>query len=138
MQVKLQTEVKELRESNGSGSEEIRMQQIELIRLREEMSSKVIDEEVLRNKLTDNQIILEQTMSNYDTKIKNLTTSIEKQVEINETYYAYMINAKKDFLDVQIEKSHYKESQRNYEMKYSIALEEKNNLETKFNHLQEE
>lgn len=88
MQVKLQTEVKELRESNGSGSEEIRMQQIELIRLREEMSSKVIDEEVLRNKLADNQIILEQTMSNYDTKIKNLTTSIEKQVEINETYYA--------------------------------------------------
>lgn len=49
-----------------------------------------------------------------------------------------MINAKKDFLDVQIEKSHYKESQRNYEMKYSIALEEKVNLETKFNHLQEE
>jgi len=61
------------------------MQQIELIRLREEMSSKVIDEEVLRNKLADNQIILEQTMNNYDIKIKNLTTSIEKQVEINET-----------------------------------------------------
>lgn len=61
------------------------MQQIELIRLREEMSSKVIDEEVLRNKLADNQIILEQIMNNYDTKIKNLTTSIEKQVEINET-----------------------------------------------------
>jgi len=49
-----------------------------------------------------------------------------------------MINAKKDFLDVQIEKSHYKESQRNFEMKFAIANEEKNNLEIKFKHLQEE
>lgn len=49
-----------------------------------------------------------------------------------------MINAKKDYLDIQIEKSHYKESQRNFEMKYAIVLEEKNNLTTKFNDLQEE
>jgi len=81
----LQKEIQDLRNTNQSSDDEIRMQQIELIRLREEMSSKVIDEEVLRNKLADNQIILEQTMNNYDIKIKNLTTSIEKQVEINET-----------------------------------------------------
>lgn len=85
VQSKLQKEILELRHTNQSSDDEIRMQQIELIRLREEMSSKVIDEEVLRNKLADNQIILEQTMNNYDIKIKNLTTSIEKQVEINET-----------------------------------------------------
>lgn len=81
----MQKEIQDLRNTNHSSDDEIRMQQIELIRLREEMSSKVIDEEVLRNKLADNQIILEQTMNNYDIKIKNLTTSIEKQVEINET-----------------------------------------------------
>jgi len=85
VQSKLQKEIQDLRNTNQSSDDEIRMQQIELIRLREEMSSKVIDEEVLRNKLADNQIILEQIMNNYDTKIKNLTTSIEKQVEINET-----------------------------------------------------
>lgn len=85
VQSKLQKEIQDLRNTNQSSDDEIRMQQIELIRLREEMSSKVIDEEVLRNKLADNQIILEQTMNNYDIKIKNLTTSIEKQVEINET-----------------------------------------------------
>jgi len=63
-QTKLHKEIKELREMNSKSDDELRMQQIELIRLREEMSSKVIDEEVLRNKLADNQIILEQTMNN--------------------------------------------------------------------------
>lgn len=84
-QSKMHNEIRELREMNEKSDDELRKQQIELIRLREEMSSKVIDEEVLRNKLADNQIILEQTMNNYDVKIKNLTISIEKQVEINET-----------------------------------------------------
>lgn len=74
--------------------------------MREEMSSYAIEEEVLRNKLADNQTILDQTINNQDVKIKNLTLSIEKQIEINETQYAQMVNAKRELLEIQIEKTH--------------------------------
>lgn len=138
VQSKLQTEIQELRQTCALNDTDIRIQQGELVRLREEIASKVIDEEVLLKRLADNQIILEQTMNNYETRIKNLTISIEKQFVINETYYAYMVSAKKDYLEIQIEKSHFAESKRNYQMKYELALVEKNIFETKFNQLQQE
>lgn len=60
-----------------------------------------------------------------------MTSAIEKQVEINETYYAYMVNAKREYLDVQIDKAHHNEQRRSYEMKFMLAKEERNTLETK-------
>jgi len=49
-----------------------------------------------------------------------------------------MINAKREFLDVQIEKSIHAEAKRDFEMKYKVSLEERNSLESKYKHLEEE
>lgn len=42
-----------------------------------------------------------------------------------------MVNAKREYLDVQLDKAHHNEQRRNYEMKYLLAKEERNTFENK-------
>jgi hypothetical protein len=61
---KLNNQLVELRQFNSEHEAENRSHRNELNRLRDQISSYVINDEVLRNKLSDNQVILEQTVSN--------------------------------------------------------------------------
>jgi len=61
---KLNNQLTELRQFNTEQEAENRSHRNELNRLRDQISSYVIGDEVLRNKLSDNQVILEQTVSN--------------------------------------------------------------------------
>jgi len=64
VQSKLQKEIIELKQTISMNDDEIKTQKIELIRLREEMSTMVIEEEILRSKIIGNQNILDQTINN--------------------------------------------------------------------------